>query len=131
MPLYLVYVIYHIGGGGGVPCPLLYAVVDPSCALSCQVVSISCLMFPSFEFLCRLRSSAPMSLRVWGRVGDSLDLEITQRAYLNRLIPVPSSHCWGWTLILCVGTLDPQMHRCVARTKLMAILLFTYPHVLD
>ena len=36
-----------------------------------------------------------------------------------------------WMLILCAGTLDPRMHRCVARTKVMTFALLTYPHVLE
>ena len=102
----------------------------PPCDLSCQVDSTSCMLVLSFIFLFRLRLSAPMSLRFWGGVGDSLGLEITQRAYLNRLIPSPSSHCRRPTLILCAGTLDSWMHQCVACTKVMAILLLTYRHVL-
>ena len=64
-------------------------------------------------------------------VRDSIGLGISQRARLNRLIPAPSYHCGHWTLILCAGTLDPWMHRCVACTKLMATLLLTYPHILE
>ena len=52
-------------------------------------------------------------------------------AYLNNSRPAPSSHCGLCTLILCAGTCDPLMHRCVARTKVIAILLFTYPNVFD
>ena len=52
-------------------------------------------------------------------------------AYLKRLSPAPSSHWSVCTLILCAGTLDPRMQRWVARTKVIAILLLTYPHVLE
>ena len=34
-------------------------------------------------------------------------------------------------LILCTGNLDLKMHWCVALTKVMEILLLTYPHVLE
>ena len=52
-------------------------------------------------------------------------------AYLKRLIPAPSSHWGRCTLIGCVGTRDPCMQRWVMRTKVIAILLLTYPHVLE
>ena len=52
-------------------------------------------------------------------------------AYLNRFSPAPSSHWGRCTLIRCSGTRDPRMQRWVARTKVIAILLFTYPHVLE
>ena len=48
---------------------------------------------------------------------------VVGRAYLNSARPAPSSHCGLCTLILCAGTRDPLMHRCVARTKVVAILL--------
>ena len=52
-------------------------------------------------------------------------------AYLNRFSPAPSSH-WGFcTLIWCAGTLDPHMQRWVALTKVIVILLLTYPHVFE
>ena len=43
----------------------------------------------------------------------------------------PISHCSLCTLILCAGTRDPLMHRCVARTEVISILLLTYPHVFE
>ena len=51
-------------------------------------------------------------LRGWDGVKDFLLLWFAWRAYLNRLILAPS---WAlgarrWALILCAGTLDPQMH---------------------
>ena len=52
-------------------------------------------------------------------------------AYLKRLSPAPSSH-WGLcTLIRCAGTRNPRMQERVARTKVIAILLLTYLHVLE
>ena len=81
--------------------------------------------------LCRIRTSALRCLRYWGIVTAFLVLGISQHAYLKMLIPAPSSHCRHWTLILCAGTLDPRMYRSVARTKLMTILLLTFPHVLE
>ena len=56
---------------------------------------------------------------------------VVVRAYLNNARPDPSSHCGLCTLILCVGTRDPLIHRCVACTKVILILLLTYPQVLE
>ena len=53
------------------------------------------------------------------------------RAYLKRFSPAPSYHWGPCTLIRCAGTQDPRMQRWVARTKVIAILLLTYPHVLE
>ena len=53
------------------------------------------------------------------------------RAYLKRFIPAPSSHWGRCTLIRCSGTQDPRIQRWVARTKVIAILILTYPHVFD
>ena len=44
---------------------------------------------------------------------------------------MPSSHWGRCTLIRCAGTRNPVMQRWVARTKVIAILLLTYPHVLE
>ena len=53
------------------------------------------------------------------------------RAYLKRFSPAPSSH-WGCcTMIWCAVTWDPCMQRWVARTKVIAILILTYTHVLQ
>ena len=52
-------------------------------------------------------------------------------AYLNSTRPDPSSHCGLCTLIFCAGTSDPLMHQCVARTKVIVILLLSYPHVFE
>ena len=52
-------------------------------------------------------------------------------AYLNMLSLAPSCHCGRWTLILCSDTLDPWMHRFMAHTKVMAILLLLYSNVLE
>ena len=130
MLLYWVYVIYR-RGGAGVLCLPLSAVVAPSCALSGHVSSTRCLLVLSFRLVFWLRPSDPMYLRGWDGVGGLLGLGISRRAYLNKLIPDPSFHCGCWTLVLCAGTLYPRMHRCVARTKVMEILLLTYPHVLE
>ena len=52
-------------------------------------------------------------------------------SYLNRFSPAPSSH-WGLCkLIQCAGTQYPHMQRWVARTKVIAILLLIYTHVLE
>ena len=69
-----------------------------------QVVS-SCLVGLSFVYLCRLWPSALVGLRSWRRLKVLLGLGVQQRAYLNKLILAPSSHCGRWTLILCNGTL--------------------------
>ena len=53
------------------------------------------------------------------------------RAYLKRLSPAPSSHWGRCTLIRCASTRDPCMQRWVGRTKVIAILLLTYPHILE
>ena len=66
-----------------------------------------------------------------GGVEAPLGLGISRHAYLKRLIPAPSYHCGHCTLILCSGTLDPWMHRCVDCTKVTVILLLRYPHVLE
>ena len=63
-----------------------------------------------------------------GRVGCYCD---PWCAYLNRFSPAPSFHCGRCTLIRCAGTQDPHMQWWVARTKVIAILLLTYPHVFD
>ena len=81
--------------------------------------------------MCHLRTYALGYLRGWGRLRSSLGIGISWRAYLNRLIPAPYYHCRRWRLILCAGTLDPPMHRCVSRTKVMEILFLTYPYVIE
>ena len=69
-----------------------------------QVVS-SCLVGLSFVYLCRLWPSALVGLRSWRRLKVLLGLGVQQRAYLNKMILAPSSHCGRWTLILCAGAL--------------------------
>ena len=44
---------------------------------------------------------------------------------------MPSSHCGICTLIWFTGIWDPWFHWCVARNKVIAILLLTYPQILD
>ena len=51
--------------------------------------------------------------------------------YLNSASPALCYQCGLCTLILCTGILDPLMHRCVARIKVIEILLLTYPHVFE
>ena len=53
------------------------------------------------------------------------------RDYLNRFSPAPSSHCGRCTLIWCAGTWDLSMQPWVEHTKVIAILLLTYLHVLE
>ena len=50
-------------------------------------------------------------------------------SYLNRFIPAPYYHCGRCTLIRCAITWDTHMQRWVEHTKVIAILLLTYPHV--
>ena len=52
-----------------------------------------------------------------------------RRAYWKSFSTATSSHCRRFTLIRCGGTLKRCMHRCVACTKVIAILLLTYPHI--
>ena len=130
MLLYWVYVIYS-WGEAGVPCSPLSSVVAPSYAISGHVGTDICLLVLSCILMCRLRPSYPIYLRGLVGVEASFGLGVSRLAYLNRLIPAPSSHCRRWTLILCSGTLNPRMHRCVAGTDVMGILLLTYPHVLE
>ena len=68
MLLYWVYVLY-CQVGVGVPFPPLSYLVGSSCAISCQFGLSSCLMVLSCRFLCLIRLSARMSLRVWVGVG--------------------------------------------------------------
>ena len=56
---------------------------------------------------------------------------VVVRAYLNNYRSALSSLCGICTLILCAGTCDPLMHRCVAHTRVIAILLLKYPHVFE
>ena len=51
--------------------------------------------------------------------------------YRKRFNPTPYYHCESCTLIRCAGTLEPWMHGCVARNKVIEILLLMYPHVLQ
>ena len=66
-----------------------------------------------------------------GCVGGESWFVMVWSAYLNSASPAPSSHCGLCTLILCAGTCDPRIHRCVARTKVIAILILMYPHVFE
>ena len=62
---------------------------------------------------------------------DSIGLVISWSAYLKMLSLEPSHHCRRRPLILCAGTLYPHMNWCVDSTKVMTVLLLTYPHVLE
>ena len=130
MLLYWAYVLY-CWAEAGVPSPPLYSVVDPSCTLSSHVGSTRFLLVISFRLLFRTRPLYPMYLRGWDVVRALLGLGISWHAYLNRLIPELSSDCRFWTLILYASTMDPHIHLCVARTKVMVILLLMYPQVLE
>ena len=125
MLLYWDYVLYPLGGSG-VPCPPFSVVVAPSCTIYGPVCTAICLMVLSFSFMFRISLSDPMG---WGGglawYGD-LMARLPEQVEPGAILPL--KHC---TLILCTGTLDPHMHRCVARTKVMVILLLTYPHALE
>ena len=56
---------------------------------------------------------------------------VVVRTYLNNVRLASSSHCGLCTLIFFTGTRDPLMHRCVAHTNVIAILLLTYQHVFE
>ena len=56
---------------------------------------------------------------------------LCRSAYLKRLIPAPSFHWGRCTLIQCAGTRGPRMQRWVARTKVIVVLILTYPHVFE
>ena len=122
--LYLDHVIYPQGGTGVTFHPLFELV-----ALSCALSGHSNLLVGAL-----LRIPVP-DLDVYpgmymglGRVKVLLGLGIPRWAYMHMLIPAPPSHCRLYTLILCAITLDPRMHRYVAHTKVMAILIWMYPH---
>ena len=66
-----------------------------------------------------------MSKGVWGKMRTLSGIWISWRACLKRLSAAPSSNCKCWTLTLRSGTLEPLIHRCVVRTKVMANLLLT------
>ena len=51
--------------------------------------------------------------------------------HLKSFSPAPSSHWGRCTLIRCAGKRDPRKKKCVARTKVMATLILTYPHVFE
>ena len=119
------------GGGVGASCPPLCAVVDPYCSIFGILCVTGCEPVVLCKPQCRLGPSPLGCLRGWDRVRTSSDFRISWRAYLKRLIPEPSPHYKRWTLIMCIGTLVPLMHRCVAHTKLMSTLLVTYLHVLE
>ena len=98
--------------------------VSPSLSTQrpCVVVSPFCLWWLAVVNGCMRENE------VSGGVGWLCD---PWRAYLKRFSSVPSSH-WGCcTLVRCAGTRDPCMQRWVARIKVIAILLLTYPHVLE
>ena len=106
---------------------------SPSRAQSGKVSSTGC---RNKLTLCSLVSVSDLAVRTNLFVGlfeveVSPGLGFSQRAYLKSFSLVPSSHCRLCRLILCAGTLDPYMNRCVSHTKVMEILLWEYPHVLE
>ena len=54
-----------------------------------------------------------------------------RRSYGKRFIPAPSSHYGCCTLIRCSVTLEPRIHRCVVRHKVVVIRILMYHHFLD
>ena len=105
-------------GGKGLPCPPFLAVLAPF-----DPVSLRCMLCMVVVFIFRFLGLG------WMR-GDGAYSD-PWCAYLNSLSPAPSSHCGRCTLIRCAGTRDPRMQQWLARTKVIAILLLTYPHVFE
>ena len=105
-------------GGTGVPCPPLFAIVAPL-----YPASLRCTWWSVVVVFCML------GIRV--AEGGGVGYSDPWRAYLNRLSSAPSSHLGCCTLIRCAGTRDTHMQRWVARTKVIIILLLTYPHVFE
>ena len=123
---YTGFILYILEGGSGVPCPPppLSYLMSPSYSHS----GLFCLV----EVHVRSNVYCPgMAKGVWGRLKTSSGLWKSRCAYLKRLSPSTSSQCRRWTLILCAVTLDPLMHQCVDRTKVMSNLILTYKHVLE
>ena len=118
--VYLVYRSFLVSfshGGTGVPCPpfsVFSATFYPICPL--------CLWWLVVVGGCM------RGIGVSAGVGWHCD---PWHAYLNRFSPAPSSHCGLCTLIWCAGTRDPRIQRWVACTKVISILLLTYPHVFN
>ena len=110
-------------GGTGVTFPLL-------CALMALSVALFCCGLPLFWVSVTDSFVCAGVVEVLGWCGGILwGLESPGSAYLNRFSPAPFFHWGKCTLIRCAGTLESRMHQCVACTKVMAILLLTYPHV--
>ena len=128
--LYWYYGLYP-WGGGGVPCPPLCVLVVPSYYLPVIFYMSVCYPVVHCRSMFLIGPSTLGCIRVRGGLRTSSGIRISRRAYLKRLRPALSSQWRRWTLILCTGTVDPRMHRCVARTKLMATLLLTYPNFLE
>ena len=81
--------------------------------------------FSPVQCVCWLVSGVGMGGVGWRGRGVCIDSWVP---HLKRFIPATYSHWGRCTLILCTGTRDTHKKRCVARTKVMATLLLTYPH---
>ena len=66
---YWAYVLYTQGGGGGLPCPRLSAVVTPSCALSGHLGTTSCLLVLFFILMFQIMPSEPNIAKGLGQFG--------------------------------------------------------------
>ena len=104
-----------------------------SYAQSGQVILTSCLQMLTFWFSVSVPALyvRPDIFVGWFGEEVSQGLGFSWRAYMKRFSPAPSYHFGLCTLIFCDGTLETWMHRCVAHTKWMEILLLKYPHVLE
>ena len=120
--LYLAFVLFYSGRDRCNLYPLVCLSVSLLCFLWLWPVLVKdpC---AGFGHLCWGGWQVGMVWGLWWGLGSP------GRAYPNRFSLSPSSHSGHWTLILCFGTLEPQMHWCMDRTKVMAILLFTYLHI--
>ena len=117
MLLYGFYFIYCLGRASE-PRPSLLVVGGSSCAWFVQLSLTDCLLVFTFYILSRLMPSGLKSM--WGNSGLRFSrLGFYQNVYHKRFIPVSSYHYGLCMLILCDLTLDPRMHWCVARTKVM------------
>ena len=104
-----------------------------SCDWSGRFISTGCLLVLTFCFSVSVSALAvgPDMFVGWFGVEVSRGFGFSQRAYMKRFSPAPSSHCGHCTLILCSDTLDPRIQRCMAHTKMMAIILLMFPKVLE
>ena len=127
-----VYLLYHLQGGTDVLCYLLLLPVQAAFPPWCLSASLGVAPVPlsALESLWFFADWTGFMGGVGGWLVGVCQFDVLS-AYLNRANPAPSSHCGLCTLILCAGNIYPRIHRCVARTKVMAILLLKYSHVFE